>query len=366
MRIPVKVSIIAAAATLTLCAGILFLLRQNRGDRGVEQQESSPAPGKGSKLTGTGPGELLALLSTGQSAAAMKVSLARLKAVLLTMPPSEAVAWVNAYLKEGGDLQTGLGFVLSSDQSLQEWPSLRVFLLDALMAIDPAAAVQAGREVLGSPTSADEWALALRNVARGSTAAEDTALLKTKCAELLRNAAWRANPSAGYLEAFDVIVHTRHTALAPELLSLTADKDHRAVRHAAFLTLDRLVQTEPATVLAMLLKGDAPPDTGLMISNMIARADVRDAAQRGQVETWLRDERRTAAELQAFAGVFPNANQMVSPNLVTPVATVQGTDLAAKDRAALEVVNAWIADPALARSHGLLRGTHARLKEFVK
>ena len=101
-----------------------------------------------------------------------------------------------------------------------------------------------------------------------------------------------------------------------------------------------------------------------MISNMIARADVRDAVQRHAVESWLRDERRTAAELEAFAGVFPNANMMVSPNLLTPVATVQAADLAVKDRAALAVVDAWLNDPALGRSHALLRGTRVRLQQF--
>ena len=40
-------------------------------------------------------------------------------------------------------------------------PTFRTFLLDVLLAIDPKAAASIGRGILASPTTADEWALAL-------------------------------------------------------------------------------------------------------------------------------------------------------------------------------------------------------------
>ena len=365
MRLYANAKLAVTVAVLMGGVGIVFLIEQGRKRDGVEGHAVMPVAARSSTSADSDLNQLLASLSPGQTTAHIAASLARMKAALLAMPPDEAAAWISARLKEGKDVTTGLEFSLASDQNLKEWPSLRVFLLDVLYLVDPVAAAGAGREILTTPTSADEWALAMRNVARGSSAAEDAALLKKKCEELLHHAGWREHPSAGYLEAFDVIVHTRNVALSPQLLALTADNDQMAVRHAAFLTLDRLVLADPVQMLPALLAA-APPDSGLMISNMIARADVRDSAQRQALESWLRDEHRTAAELEAFAGVFPNANMMVSHNLLTPVVTMQGTDRAAKDRAALEVVNSWLNDPAFSRSRELLRGTQARLTEFVK
>lgn len=52
-----------------------------------------------------------------------------------------------------------------------------------------------------------------------------------------------------------------------------------------------------------------------MLSNMIARADVRDPVQKQALETYLLDPKRTAEELRGFASVFPNANVAISQNL---------------------------------------------------
>ncbi len=360
-----KTRSITGIVILLACVLTVFVIQ--RGRDGSDPAHPPATAAKESDAVSTDPGVLLASLSSRSGPAAMRESLAGLRAALLAMPPAEAIAWINARLKEGTDVPTGLEFLIGGDQGMKEWPTLRVFLLDVLLSIDPGAAAQAGRGILETFTSPDEWALAMRNVARGSTAEADMTLLKSKAAEMLHHTAWRENPSAGYLEAFDVIVHTRHTGLAPELLACTAEKDRKAVRHAAFLTLDRLVQAEPAQVLAQLTAdASTHPESGLMISNMVARADVRDPAQRQQVEAWLKDAKRTAAELAGFAGVFPNANQMVSNNLITRVATFQAADLAVQDRASLAVVNAWLSDPAFSRSHELLRSTRQRLEEFVK
>jgi hypothetical protein len=310
--------------------------------------------------------EALRSLHKSETASETAAALGALKKILQGMAPGESSAWITERLDSGDDLATGLGFVIGTDQSLSEWPGFRVFLLDLLLTVDPGAAAAMGRKILQSPTSPDEWALAMRNLGKSSAAAEDIALLKTKSREMLHNTEWRTNPSTGYLEAFDVIVHTRDTALSPELIAWCGDTTNKAVRHASFLTLDRLVQSEPAAMLKTLAaSAESHPDSRLMISNMIARADVRDPVQRELVEKYLLDERRTAAELQAFAGVFPNANQFVSRNLLTHMATVGGGTLAVADRAALDVVGSWLTDPRFSRIHALLRETHERLNTFV-
>ncbi|WP_395746072.1 hypothetical protein [Prosthecobacter sp.] len=83
------------------------------------------------------------------------------------------------------------------------------------------------------------------------------------------------------------------------------------------------------------------------------------------MESYLLDDKRTPEELRGFAGVFPNANVAVSDNLLTPSASLKGDELAAKDRAALEILAGWLSNPAFSRSHPMLLRTYQRLRGFV-
>jgi hypothetical protein len=305
-------------------------------------------------------------LVQSSSAAERRMTMKEMKRALREMAAKEATGWILQELEHSKDYATQLDLELGTDQNLTAWPSYRVFLLDVLMLVDPAAAATKARELLQSPGTADEWAIAMRNLARGGGLPEDEALLKTKSAELLRNSEWRKQPSAGYLQAFDVIVHTKNTALAPELMSLCDKQDQKAVRHAAFLTLDRLLLVQPDAVLPMLSQSASQhPQSGLMISNMMARGDLRNKVQRQAIESYLLNEKRTADELRGFASVFPNANVAVSNNLLTKTASINSAELAEKDRAALEIVAAWLGNPAFSRSHPMLMETYRRLKRFV-
>ena len=291
-----------------------------------------------------------------------KSSFLELKAALRQMEAKEAREWILTALASGEDFSTQLDLTLDAGQNLAAWPSWRVFLLDLLFLTDREAAATLSRDLLQQSQSPDEWAVCLRNLAR---VGKDDALLKTKSAELLRRKDWRKNPSAGYLEAFDVIVHTKQTALAPELLANCDAHDEKAVRHASFLTLDRLVMAEPARMLPELVNvASKHPKSGLMLSNMIARADLRDTKQRQAVETYLIDPKRTPEELQGFASVFPNANVAVSQNLLSTNPTIQGVDLAARDRASLEVVSAWLIDDRFKSVHKSLRTIAMRLESW--
>jgi hypothetical protein len=322
---------------------------------------------KGELVSGpTAASKITGFLRESNSASSSAAALAELKNTLRRISKPEAAEWIAEQLKEGEDITTGLGFVIGSDQNLSEWPTFRVFLLDVLFDIDPAEGARMGRKVLQTATNPDEWALAMRNVGAGSPSVEDVALLKAKSAEMLHNDAWRKRASAGYLEAFDVIVHTRNAALLPELIAYAGDTANKSVRHASFLTLDRLTLADPVAMFEKLIpSATVQPETALMVSNMVARADVRDPAQRRLVEDYLLDEKRTAPELQSFAGVFPNASQFVSHNLLTRVVTVDGGALAASDRATLDAVSAWLADSRFSRVHPLLLGTKERLSHFV-
>lgn len=292
-----------------------------------------------------------------------KRALTEVRSALLQLDTNEARRWIMSQWQSGEDFTTKLDLTLDSSQQLSGWPSWRTFLLDILFLVDPEAAAELSKDLLQTSQSPDEWAVALRNLGRLGRH-ED--LLKDKAAELLRRTEWQDNPSAGYLEAFDVIVHTRSTDLAPVLLANCDAEEAKAIRHASFLTLDRLAIAAPNEVLPELAnKASQHPQSGLMLSNMIARADVRDEVQRQAVETYLLAPQRTAEELKGFASVFPNANFHISNNLLTRSNTIPGKELRDRDIAALEATNQWLADPRFSSVHHVLRESQKRLLQFL-
>jgi len=285
---------------------------------------------------------------------------------LLAMDAASARAWILGELDRGIDFPTGGDLALGRERRIEGWPSYRTYLLDMLHLVDPALAAEKSRELVAASGSPDEWAVALRNVALGDRSGDADDWLRARSAELLRNEAWRAEPSAGYLNAFDVIVHAGHVALAPELLELSDDRGNRAVRHAAFLALDRLAQAHAGEVLPLLAgAAESFPDSGLMVSNIMARTDVREPAQRQALEAYLLDPARTAEELDGFASVFPNANFHVSNNLLTETAAVAGAEIAERDLASLDVLWEWLQDERFALAHDALGVAYSRVRGFV-
>ncbi|MGV3663960.1 MAG: hypothetical protein ACO1TE_27560 [Prosthecobacter sp.] len=306
--------------------------------------------------------------STTQAEA--KLALEDLKRSLRQMDATEAGQWIVKEIMKGEDVPTHLNLTIGPDQNLTSWPSYRVFLLDMLFLVDPSGAADMARQVLVLPElTMDEVPVVMRNLARGSTnpTPEDMAALTQATTEMLRREDWLKDPSTGFLEGFDVIVHTQNTAVTPTLLQMSDDRSAPKLRQAAFLTLDRLVTARPAEVLPLLGPYAAThPNSQLMISNMVARADVRDAAQRQAVEDYLLSTSRTPEELRGFASTFPNANMAVGSNLITRQKPIPAEELMKSDRAALDVVAGWLADPRFERARPALRESYKRLSEFVR
>lgn len=309
----------------------------------------------------------VAALGDAQSADDKKNALVLLRQALSSGSTNEMIAAVRAVLDSKTDAKTGLGFKLGGGGALLEAPTLRTLLLDELAKLDPIAAAAYAREILNTSDSPDEWAIALRNLARGDTSAEARTLVEVKTGALLRNEAWQRDASVGYLEAFDTAVHLGGTKLVAPLTDLVTKKDNQAVAHAAFLTLDRLVINDTAKVLTEL---NAHPETMTgreeTRANYFARADVGDAMQRQLIETYLLDAARSGKELQAFTGVFPNANFMISHNLLTENRTLDGATLRQRDQASLNVVNQWLGDPRFEKLRPQLETMKSRLSGFVK
>jgi hypothetical protein len=306
-------------------------------------------------------------LPFARDAAAARERLAQLRADLAAMPKDAAVAAIRQFLDSKEDAPTHLGFKVGGGGWLTDAPTLRTFLLDELARLDPAAAADYARIILAGMDSPDEWAVALRNLATGDSGADGRALLQQKTAQMLQYAPWQQNPSTGFLEAFDAAVYLGGTDLLPTLAGMVRQQDNPAVAHASYLALDRLVINNPAAELSALA---AAP--GLMQgreatrADYFARADVSDPSQRQVLESYLLNPSISPSELQTFAGIYPNANYMISLNLLTPTPTPDHNALASRDAQALAATEQWMADPRFAALGPVLQKITSRLQMFAQ
>jgi hypothetical protein len=302
-----------------------------------------------------------------KDATASPQRLTELSRWLASLPSKEAVAAIQKFLDSKVDSPTGQGFRIGAHGALTSSPTLRTYLLDQLAHLDPVAAADYARVILASADSPDEWALALRNLARGDTSDNGRMLLEQKTGELLRNEAWQQNPSVGFLEAFDAAVYLGDSQLLPVLSDLLRQPDNSAVNHAAFLTMDRLVINDPATMLSALAANrDLMQGYESTRADYFARADVRDLQQRQILESYLLNPQISAAEISVFVGIFPNANYMISENLLTQTQTPDHVALVNRDAASLSAVQQWLADPRFVKMQPALQQSMLRLQEFVR
>ncbi len=101
-------------------------------------------------------------------------------------------------------------------------------------------------------------------------------------------------------------------------------------------------------------------------ANYLARADAGDAQQRAVLENYLLNSQLSPAELSTFAGLYPNANYMVSYNLLTRTQTPDHASLVRKDRDALSAVESWLNDPRFEKIKPQLQTIKTRLETFMK
>lgn len=296
--------------------------------------------------------------------------LADLRAYLDSLPTDLAGTVIRDFLADPAlNASTHIDFAIGKNGFLDGHPSLRIALLDWLGQIDPHQALIVSQQILATSTDADEWAVSLRNYARTSTDSQSRDFLRTKTEDLIQNPAWRANPSIGFFQSFDVLVHTHSTESTGLLSDLVADTTPQgaAIAHAAFLTLDRLTFREPAIMMEQLAaRQNLTQSRGEMVANMFARADLRDPGQQQLVRAYLLDPARTEAELDGFTGVYPNANFSISKNLLSENLTLNSTEIIARIEGARGIVDVWLADPAFAPVKSHLTTLQLRLTTLMR
>jgi hypothetical protein len=247
-------------------------------------------------------------------------ALAALRSEFAGADPKVAIAAIRQFLKSGQDGATGLRFKLGEGGVLAAAPTLRTFLMDALGTLSQTAhtedAAEVAKETLGSLSSADEWALAMRNLA-WSDPDGSKPYLAEKVREMLNYLPWQQNPAGGYLEAFDVAAYTGDGSLTGDLANLTQQQS--PVRRAALVAMERLSALAPAQVAGYL---NANPD---VLSNLpLIRADymgnvnLSDPTQDAEAEAYLARPDVTDAEKEKFLGRLAMPAGFVSDTLLTP------------------------------------------------
>ena len=283
--------------------------------------------------------QLLALLENGT---ATESDLEALKRLLLAADPALATAAIRDFLATGRDARTGLDFALRPGGELAA-PTLRVLLMDVLGRIAKRdgtdSAAKLARETLEKKNSADEWAIALRNVAWAEPAA--TAYLAAKAREMLAFAPWRTTPTSGMLEAFDVIVFTKDASFTADLANAQSDPNEQ-LRHAADVALDRLAAASPLDVMSYL---NAHPATlaerPMLRADYFAKADLAQPGQKTALEFYLGRPDIADAEKTKLLKALATPAAFVSENLLT--APPPEPDDAAREHAILAATHEWLA-----------------------
>lgn len=245
--------------------------------------------------------------------------LAFLRRRLLEAEPRQAIGAILSFLASGKDARTGEKLEVGKGGELVGAPTFRVMLLDLLGRISrdsgaPDAALFS-RTLLDRKTSADEWAIALRNIA-WSTPSERS-FLAGKVREMLTYQPWRQQPTAGFLEAFDLVVFTRDVTLVPDLGEMVTGEDD-SLRRAAAAAMDRLSEMAPLDVMNYLNGHPAEfADRPFLRADYYSKADLSSAPQRQAVETYLSRQDVTAAEKAKLLSMFASPGTFVDDTLVT-------------------------------------------------
>jgi hypothetical protein len=267
------------------------------------------------------------------------------RASLLGGDPRKTIAAIVQFLGTGQDALTGERFSIGKNGELAGAPTFRVLMLDLLGRVcREAGAPDAGvvsRALLQKKTSADEWAVALRNV--GWATPGDRAYLAEKTRELVSHQPWQQQPTAGYYEAFDLIVFTADVSSIPQLAELVRGKDE-PLKNTAATTLDRLAAMAPLDVMSYLNTHPAElADKQFLRADYYAKADFTQAAQRAAVEAYLDRpdvEPRAKGKLIATLG---NPGVFVSENLLTSTPQAAADDVPPLQKAALQrAVGEWL------------------------
>ena len=257
--------------------------------------------------------------------AAITADLAALRSLLFA-DPAAGIAAIRRFLATHEDAAINQALTVGPGGTLTGAPTLRLFLLDILGQLARLTrsgdAATISRQILASRDSPDEWAIALRNVAWGEP--DSRPFLAEKMREMLGYEPWRATPTAGLLQAFDVAVYSGDPRFVTTFAEL-AQGGEAAMQRAAIVALDRLAETSTLAVMNYL---NAHPNEiaslPLVRADYFAKADLGNPEQRAAVEHYLSRGDVTEAEKTKFLHGLASPGTFVSDSLLST--SVRPTD----------------------------------------
>lgn len=263
--------------------------------------------------------------------------------MLWTGDPTQVGAAIRAFLESGRDAATGLPFRVG-EGSLAFSPSLRVALLDLLERLDFGEAADYAEVIVGRMEQADEVAVALRTLMHVPDDDPRRQLAVTGVDRLLQRADWKARPSGGYLEAFDITTETDNPTIWKRLLALTADSDaYQGTQTGAGLAAHTLA-VRSSEFRAMIATRDASVSVSPIIrGQLMARLDPRIPEELAALNAFVTDPAMAQEEAQAFAANFPSQRDLVGFRLASDaLSMIRSLDEAAKiDVASAQLVSRW-------------------------
>jgi len=268
--------------------------------------------------------------------------------------PDAAAAALLEFLRSGEDLSTSLGFVVG-EAGLDEWPTLRAYLLDLLGKIDPEMASRYALEtVIPAKASTVEYAVSLQILWNYGGAEKATPELTQAWVGLLEKADWSARPDAAWLESLDFA--SRIPEATPEFLKSSTDwlsrpKEASGKAEAAEMALERMMIRHPNETLSALLENTQWMNEGrgpAVRASLFARADVTDSGQVLSLKNYLQHLQPEGKEADSFYQAFPCHNYGVAPGLSGQPDIPGAGDIQKNLRVDLVLLQGWKNDPSMA------------------
>lgn len=290
--------------------------------------------------------------------------ISELQAYLNAQSVADGARLIRELLESGIDAVTSQSFKIGPGGNLSVAPTLRVWLLDQFGRLSAVEAAAYSQRIYEKSTSADEWALALRNDWRVAVQAGRISEVRVRVLELLGNQNWAENPSIGFLEAFDVAVVAMAWEAIPRFEHWITEGKSKALLNGSWLALDRLAQEAPSDFTAQLIRNpDWLGSQPKLRAGLMARANLAVEPERLSVEAYLSRSDLSEPEVRRFFELFPNVNGTFSHNLVSEPRLVSLVEAAHRDRAALQGVRNWMGRPNFSKWRTYLISAESRLVE---
>ena len=329
--------------------------RDNAPARTPRQTAASPAPAAHRQFLTDWAG-LKQSLQQDPQPDAVHAQLTALRQSWVEMDWQLLAAAIGGQLAGGDDMPTGLPFAVGPNGILSSWPSLRVFLLEALAIADPELAAAIAREVLDTTASADEYAVALRALTREGPGRAENPELLARFARMLEHREWREQ--AGFAEAFDMARYLGDPQAARLLAAWDGNPELK------LMALHEFAAEHPANAAMLATMPDTDP---AQRARLMARSRPSDPAQAADIDRYLRDPAISPAEATLFLECYPFRGATTGYRLYGPSPTpFNRQQIAEDDRAALEQATRWLADPALAQHHHTIAALKQRLEEWLQ